>query len=172
MNPEILATHNQTNILIKILEGAKSWKEIKKLAKLADATLAKHIKALLEEGLITEEIDRKDRRRKIYSITEKGKERLTHYEIAKFVLDEYSKQSADFRGRNILYWTQITISDSYHPQNPEASLFIVVGSPTRGLIIVSGEKNTYDVWVLPLLKGERRAFYIVERVGDIFHLLK
>ena len=54
------------------MDSPKTWYELLEHTGFAKATLAKHIKNLLEKGLITEEVDKKDRRRKIYRINEKG----------------------------------------------------------------------------------------------------
>ncbi len=64
----------------KILEllavKERGWKELKAELGISDPVLSKHIKTLLEKGLITEEIDKKDRRKKIYRINDKGLEQL------------------------------------------------------------------------------------------------
>ncbi len=58
--------------LLASSERGLSWRELKSELKVSDPVLAKHLKRLLEEGLITEEIDKEDRRIKIYKISDKG----------------------------------------------------------------------------------------------------
>lgn len=77
-----ISKENRRKILQALFSGAETWEELKKTTKLADATLAKHIKELLKEGLITEEIDPKDRRRKIYRPIKSGLEELREELIA------------------------------------------------------------------------------------------
>ncbi|RLI76899.1 hypothetical protein DRP05_11840 [Archaeoglobales archaeon] len=103
---EKLSKESRERILQALVSGAKSWKETKELAKLADATLAKHIKALLEEGLITEEIDRKDRRRKIYRLSDRGLEPLKESFLALLIFFEIVKMYSHARFKWIELWTQ------------------------------------------------------------------
>ena len=69
MGQEEIAKHHQNIILGHLLTGPKDWKTLKKLTKLSDRTLAKHIKRLEESGFIESEIDKRDRRKKIYKIS-------------------------------------------------------------------------------------------------------
>ena len=55
-------------IVEALMSGPKDWKSLKKETKLADGTLAKYLKRMLEEGIIEEEIYMKDRRKKIYRL--------------------------------------------------------------------------------------------------------
>jgi len=71
-----IAAENQTRILNCLADGPKTWQELLNLTGFAKATLAKHIKKLLDQGLIDEEIDKKDRRRKIYRLNKEGYEAL------------------------------------------------------------------------------------------------
>jgi len=71
-----IAYENERKILSSLISGSKKWFELLNETGLSKKGLAKHLKRLLEEGLIGEEIDKKDRRVKIYSITEKGKQYL------------------------------------------------------------------------------------------------
>jgi|Deesub1362B_J571_1020462.scaffolds.fasta_scaffold30178_1 DNA-binding HxlR family transcriptional regulator len=63
-----IAEENERKILSAISTGPKGWGELLKVTKLSKKGLAKHLKRLLNNGLITEEIDRKDRRKKIYRL--------------------------------------------------------------------------------------------------------
>ena len=47
MGQEEIAKHHQNIILGHLLTGPKDWKTLKKLTKLSDRTLAKHIKLSL-----------------------------------------------------------------------------------------------------------------------------
>lgn len=71
-----LLAEGEKRVLSVLSIGPKTWQELKKETAFSDRTLAKHIKRLLDKGLITEEIDRKDRRRKIYRINEEGLKQL------------------------------------------------------------------------------------------------
>jgi DNA-binding MarR family transcriptional regulator len=61
----------EIKILRSLAVGPKTWADLKDETDLADGTLAKYLRLLLEKGLITEEIDKKDRRKKIYRLNEK-----------------------------------------------------------------------------------------------------
>jgi len=55
-------------IVEALMDGPKDWKMLKEKTKLADGTLAKYLKKMIEEGIIEEEIYMKDRRKKIYRL--------------------------------------------------------------------------------------------------------
>jgi len=59
---------NQKKIILLLADGPRTWKELLNLTGFARGTLAKHLKRLLDKGLITERIDKKDRRIKIYEL--------------------------------------------------------------------------------------------------------
>ncbi len=67
-----IALENEKKILSLLLSGQKEWSELLNETKLSKKSLSKHIKRLLDSELISDEIDKKDRRKKIYKITEKG----------------------------------------------------------------------------------------------------
>ncbi|ADB58010.1 ArsR family transcriptional regulator [Archaeoglobus profundus] len=55
-------------IVEALMDGPMDWKMLKEKTKLADGTLAKYLKKMIEEGIIEEEIYMKDRRKKIYRL--------------------------------------------------------------------------------------------------------
>ncbi len=72
----IIVEEKEKKILTALIEGPKTWAELLELTGFARGTLAKYLKKLLEKGLITEEIDKRDRRVKRYKINEKGFEAI------------------------------------------------------------------------------------------------
>ncbi|RLI80314.1 hypothetical protein DRP07_09280 [Archaeoglobales archaeon] len=70
---------NLKKILLHLSENPKTWKDLLELTGFARGTLAKYLKKLLDKGQISERIDRRDRRVKIYSITDAGREFLLEY---------------------------------------------------------------------------------------------
>ena len=82
VTPTDLAEENEKKILHSLLDGPKRWKNLKEETKLSDRTLAKRLKSLIRKGMITEEIDEKDRRVKIYKITEKGVKASTQFRVS------------------------------------------------------------------------------------------
>jgi len=69
-----ISDENKRKIISCLLNGPKDWKSLLEYTKLSKATLAAHIKELEELGLIITEIDKKDRRKKIYRLNEKYSE--------------------------------------------------------------------------------------------------
>jgi DNA-binding MarR family transcriptional regulator len=66
----------RAKILIPLIKEPRTWQELLEFSGFARGTLAKHLKVLLERGLIVDEIDKNDRRRKIYRMTDEGEEFL------------------------------------------------------------------------------------------------
>lgn len=58
----------EKKILMSLASGDKDWAKLKEETNLADGTLAKYLKKLLQDGIILEKINPKDRRKKIYSL--------------------------------------------------------------------------------------------------------
>lgn len=77
---DAIMTESDTKMrILKLLASSErglSWKELKAELKVSDPVLAKHLKKLIEEGLITEEIDKKDRRVKRYKLNKIGLDAL------------------------------------------------------------------------------------------------
>lgn len=72
MGEKVGISENRKTILQLLAARGHTWKELKEKTGLSDPVLAKHIKALLKGGLITEEVSEKDRRVKIYRIKGSG----------------------------------------------------------------------------------------------------
>ncbi len=64
-------SESKRKILNLIFIKERDWQELKNETGLSDPVLAKHIRDLIKLGLITEEINPKDRRKKIYKIRHK-----------------------------------------------------------------------------------------------------
>jgi len=64
-----IAEKNEKRILQILTLGPKTWEELKNETGFAPSTLSKHLKRLLERGLIAEEISKVDRRKKIYRLS-------------------------------------------------------------------------------------------------------
>ncbi len=77
-----IAEENEARIIAALSSGPKGWKELLNETKFARGTLAKHLKRLLERGLITERIDPNDRRRKIYVLNIDGLKALAEVILA------------------------------------------------------------------------------------------
>lgn len=63
-----VATQNEKKIIQALTTGEKDWQYLKSKTKLSERTLSKHLKRLIERGVIEERIDPKDRRKKIYRL--------------------------------------------------------------------------------------------------------
>ena len=63
-----IASEGEGRIILALSEGEKKWNELLELTGLSKKGLAKHLKRLIEKGVIMERIDSRDRRVKIYSL--------------------------------------------------------------------------------------------------------
>ncbi|GEM_PF-3267518 len=104
-----IAEENKKRILSALYTGPKTWNELLKITGFSRGTLAKHLKRLLDEGLISEEIDRRDRRIKIYRINEKGLEYLKDFVMGFVLYIKWILQITDFiKGRKKLDLKEIS----------------------------------------------------------------
>ncbi len=96
--------------IIKILQAAResgkgklTYSELKKEVGVSDPVLAKHLKRLIEEGIVKEEIDRRDRRIKWYEINISGlnelKNDLLSVRLAIWIISELGKIYDDYRDK-------------------------------------------------------------------------
>jgi len=63
-----IASGGEGRIILALLDGEKKWNELLELTGLSKKGLAKHLKRLIEKGVVNDQIDKRDRRVKIYSL--------------------------------------------------------------------------------------------------------
>ena len=147
------------------------WLDLKNSLKVSDPVLAKHIKRLISKGLIKEQVDPTDRRRKIYFLTDAGKKAIA---LEKEIYSKICKKLSELEKRCKNKLKDKTIYDNYNDGKililwEDAEKLIQILSECLGSLCLNTllQSNNTSLKELNYLLA-----YLTESLIDKIHLIK